>query len=148
MASGGLPSEAEANEAADLGMARALTATMAADPEWADRAFAHLEQYAREHEAFISEDVSDASRDAGMPQPRTDRAWGAIYRRAAKAGVIVQDGSGRSRRRHGSICPRWRSLIFETSIHFIQPTRAAQATQATQAGLTNRVNLADPGAGA
>lgn len=80
---------------------------------WPALAYAFLVRFAREHETFISEDVSAASKRAGLVQPPTDRAWGSIYRRAAKAGVIRQDGTGRSSRRHASICPRWRSLVFK-----------------------------------
>lgn len=78
---------------------------------WNDRAYAFLLKFARSHESFISEDVSDAAIEAGEPQPPTLRAWGQVYRRAIKADVIIQGGAGRSRRRHASICPRWTSLV-------------------------------------
>jgi len=78
---------------------------------WTDRAFEFLKGYAKTHQSFISEDVSDASKECGFPQPPTDRAWGSVYRRALKEDIIIQVGSGRSRRRHASICPRWGSLI-------------------------------------
>lgn len=94
------------------GMQRALDHANRVITKWGDLAYVFLEQYARTNLSFISEDVSDASKKWGMAQPPTDRAWGAIYTRALKAGLIEQDGSGRSRRRHGSICPRWKSKIF------------------------------------
>lgn len=81
---------------------------------WNDRAYAFLVDYARHHDGFISEDVSDAAILAGEPQPPTLRAWGQIYRRAAKNDVIIQVGTGRSRRRHASLCPRWGSLFYKT----------------------------------
>ncbi len=100
---------------ADLGMKRAAQSAERMNPGWTDEAFEFLKKYARSHELFISEDVSDMSREEGMRQPSTDRAWGSIYTRAQKENIIIQDGSGRSRRRHNSICPRWRSLIFAGS---------------------------------
>ena len=97
----------------DAGMARSLASAERATNGWGDIAYAFLLVYARTHPAFISEDVSDASKTRErFPQPGTDRAWGSVYRRAVREGVIVQDGAGRSRRRHASICPRWRSLIY------------------------------------
>lgn len=81
-----------------------------AGDEWRDLAYAFLLRFIASHRFFISEDVSNASIAWGMVQPPTLRAWGSVYTRAAKAGLIAQDGTGRSRRRHHSICPRWRAL--------------------------------------
>jgi hypothetical protein len=81
--------------------------------DWPERAYAFLEQFARANPEFISEDVSDASKSVtGFPQPPSDRAWGSVYVKAARAGLIEQCGAGRSRRRHASICPKWRSLVY------------------------------------
>lgn len=101
-----------ARAARDAGMQQSLDHAEAVYEGWQDEAYRFLERYARSHAYFISEDVSDASKAADMNQPPTDRAWGSLYRRAAKDGLIVQDGCGRSRRRHASICPRWKSLLF------------------------------------
>lgn len=96
----------------DGGMQQALEHAEEQTPKWGDVAYHFLENFCRNNRTFISEDVSNASRTWGMEQPPTDRAWGAVYLRAAKAGIIVQDGTGRSARRHASICPKWRSMIF------------------------------------
>lgn len=102
-----------ARRARDEGMSRAQAHAEADVPGWSDTAYGFLLAYARVHERFISEDVSGASKARrDFPQPPTDRAWGPVYRRAVRDGVIVQDGAGRSARRHASICPRWRSLVF------------------------------------
>lgn len=82
-----------------------------AGPEWADEAYGYLVAYARSHASFISEDVSDQWELEGRPMPPTLRAFGALYKKAQRSGVIVMDGTGRSRRRD-SICPRWRSLVI------------------------------------
>jgi hypothetical protein len=80
-------------------------------------AYDFLVEFAKVNERFISEDVSDASREMNLPQPPTDRAWGTIYRKAAKSEIIAQIGTGRSRRRHASICPMWGSLVFNANVN-------------------------------
>lgn len=100
----------------DAGMARAVDHAQDGCLDWPERAYAFLVAYAHCHATFISEDVSDAAHaERSFPAPPTDRAWGSVYRKAASAGVIVQCGAGRSRRRHASICPKWRSLVFAGS---------------------------------
>lgn len=94
------------------GMERALSHAEQECSTWPELAFRFLEMYCRKNLSFISEDVSSASKDYGLVQPPTDRAWGPIYKRAQKAGMIVMDGTGRSKRRHASLCPKWRSKIF------------------------------------
>ena len=103
----------EARAQAAEGMQRATAHANEDIPGWSSVAYLFLESFCRSHEYFISEDVSDASKQWGMVQPPTDRAWGSVYRMALKRSLIVQDGAGRSRRRHASICPMWRSLIFK-----------------------------------
>lgn len=104
---------AAARAARDAGMQQAIDHADRQMAGWSEHAYQFLVEFARYTPSFISEDVSDASKAvSSFPQPPTDRAWGSVYRRACHDGVIAQDGSGRSRRRHASICPRWRSLIF------------------------------------
>lgn len=102
----------EASAARDAGMAQAIDHAERIEPTWGEQAYDFLQDFARKHAHFISEDVSDATRlDPAFPQPPTDRAWGSVYRRAARDGLIFVDGMGRSRRRHCSVCPRWRSVL-------------------------------------
>lgn len=102
-----------AREARDAGMQQSLDHAQAVNPLWGEIAYLFLLRFARCNASFISEDVSDAANASlTFPAPPTDRAWGSVYRRAIKEGLIVQDGAGRSRRRHASICPRWRSLGY------------------------------------
>lgn len=98
----------------DVGMARAARHAETVHAGWNDQAYEFLVAYARQHRDFISEDVSDASKKVDFPQPPTDRAWGSVYRKAIRENVIIQVGSGRSRRRHASICPRWGSLVYRS----------------------------------
>jgi hypothetical protein len=103
------PTIEQARAQAQEGMRSALEHANS-DGKWADLAYAFLLRFIASHPTFISEDVSDASIAWGMVQPPTLRAWGRLYVRAVRAGLIEQDGCGRSRRRHASICPRWRAL--------------------------------------
>lgn len=117
---------AMARAAADDGMRRALLHAESECKDWGDLAFRFLTLFCRRHRYFISEDVSAESKKYGLLQPPTDRAWGAVYRRAIKEEMIVQDGAGRSARRHHSICPRWRSTIF-TGAAYVRGSQTANA---------------------
>lgn len=78
---------------------------------WKHEAFTFLCQFARTHEVFCGEEVSDAHIAAGLPQPPDLRTWGGLYRRAQRDRLItLLDNNGRSRRR-ASPCPRYRSLV-------------------------------------
>lgn len=101
----------DAIEQAESGMQRALEHADQEVRQWSDLAYTFLIAFCQKHPSFISEDVSDASKEWGMVQPPTDRAWGSLYKRAKAAGIIEVDGTGRSRRRHASVCIRWRSRI-------------------------------------
>lgn len=85
----------------------------AAGEEWKHGAYTFLCQYAREHDVFSGENVSDAHIAEGLPQPTNLRAWGGLYQRAQREGVIEWlDNNGKSWRRC-SPCPRYRSLVFQ-----------------------------------
>jgi hypothetical protein len=105
----------QARAARDSGMQQALDHAQAENPDWKTVAYTWLIGYAKTHPSFISEDVGDAYEAAGLPAPPTRRAWGSLYTKAAREGYITQDGMGRSRMRHASICPRWRSLVCRTA---------------------------------
>jgi hypothetical protein len=91
----------------DRGMQQAIDH---AGAEWRELAYAFLIDFIATHSGFKSEDVSEASKLSGLPQPPTDRAWGSLYARAARAGLIEKNGTDVSERRHNSICIRWRTL--------------------------------------
>lgn len=100
----------------DAGMQCALDHAADLCFDWPERAYAFLLDFAKYNATFQSEDVSDASKQVrGFVQPPTDRAWGAIYTKAVRNGVIEHHGVARSRRRHASICILWRSLVFRGS---------------------------------
>jgi hypothetical protein len=99
---------------AQTGMKAALDHAVRVAPSWANAAYDFLCEFAAYNAEFISEDVSDQTKGmASFRQPPSDRAWGVVYRRAAKAGIIaMSDRTGKSRRRHGSVCPLWKSLVY------------------------------------
>lgn len=111
-----MPLDLESARAArDAGMRQALEHAEAVHADWKTHAYTFLVQYAKSHAEFISEDVGDAHERAGLPQPPTRRAWGSLYQKAAREGYIAQNGYGRSRMRHASICPRWLSLVYRSA---------------------------------
>jgi hypothetical protein len=67
-------------------------ANIAADhagDDWKQSAFDAFCSYARQHESFTVEEVRNASK---VPQPPTNKAWGAIAIRARDAGIVVAAG--------------------------------------------------------
>lgn len=96
----------------DAGMTQAIQHAERHDDEWPDLAYGFLCRYARSHASFQGWQVTDAADATGYGSPADSRAWGVIYRRALKDGVIVMDGMGRNPHRHASICPRYVSLVF------------------------------------
>lgn len=105
-----------ARQRANVGMQRAADAADRLHSDWSESAFLFLKDYARTHQTFIGEDVSDAHISAGLPQPRDLRAWGGLYQRAQKAGIIVHAGFGKSRRRC-SETKRYASQIYGMADH-------------------------------
>lgn len=102
----------QARQARDIGMQQAAQHAEDDAPGWADAAYEMLKRYARHNPQFISENVTSWASDRGFvtPQPK---AWGQIFRRAAKDGIIVRIGSGTSMRRHMSPTPLWSSAIYK-----------------------------------
>ena len=62
----------------EVGMSVAADAADRRIPGWTEMAYHYLVQFATTHPYFISEDVSNTSKEERFPQPRTDRAWGSI----------------------------------------------------------------------
>lgn len=80
--------------------------------DWQDAAFQCLQEYAKRHGQFMTEDVRfDA---AQLAAPPTAKAWGQVVRRAKKEGVIADSGTcGRAKSSNLSPKPLWQSLICE-----------------------------------
>jgi hypothetical protein len=107
-----MTSLAQSLAARNSGIQRALDFQEREQPQWGDVALRYLSLYARDHATFVAEDVTLAAEVWGL-RTISLRAWGSVFVRAVKYGLIVQDGYGRSARRHASICVRWRSRIYQ-----------------------------------
>lgn len=96
----------------DRGMGQAELGAVNACEDWPDLALSYLRLYATQHpDRFTAEDVLEAADKWGLMVPPNDRAWGPVFLRAAKQGLIRKDGTGVCRKRHLSICVAWRSVI-------------------------------------
>lgn len=94
----------EARAARDAGIQQAAEHAEEASPNWGDRAFEVLRMFAAAKRAsgssFTSEDVRNSILGAHLPQPPHLRAWGSVFQRAARAGLIVKAGIVESRAAH------------------------------------------------
>ena len=104
----------DALAAANTGMARALDRAERDTPDWADTAYKFLEQYAARNREFPGFFVTAASElDKSFPVPSNERAWGGIYRRAQKDGIIIKIAQRMKHpKRHGSEAIVYRSLVY------------------------------------
>lgn len=78
--------------ARDAGMERVLGSADRAEPNWSQRAFDYVVQFARKHPEFMSEDVREHAIKDGFPDAPDARAWGPVIRRVAIAGIIRSVG--------------------------------------------------------
>jgi hypothetical protein len=106
------PDAATARAERDAGMEAAAAGAEAQCEGWGDLALEWLRKYALEHASFISEEATDAARLWGLVEPSNSKAWGPVFKKAAKEGIIKRDGYGNSTRRHCSPTPRWRSQTY------------------------------------
>ena len=60
-------------------------------PRWSDTAYEFLLSYIKTKDQFMAEDVRKASYGI-VPTPPSNRAWGAIFVRATKSGLIRRIG--------------------------------------------------------
>jgi hypothetical protein len=84
----------DAPSATDVAIARAVTHADAVVKDWSAMAYGALLMHASCGVKFTSEDVREAAEKSGLPSPPDHRAWGGIFRRAARAGRIRRVGFG------------------------------------------------------
>ena len=94
-----------ARAARDEGMNRAADHADAVHPRWTDMAFEALRTFiaTRGHaklHPFTSEEVRLHADHLGLPEPPSLRAWGNVFQRAARAGMIEKVGVAQSRAAH------------------------------------------------
>lgn len=87
----------------DEGIARAAHKTERADPEWANDAYRLLIGFncAR----FMAEEFREWAYAHGLRKPASERAWGGVYQRARREGLLIPDGFGTLRTPGQHQCP-------------------------------------------
>ncbi len=96
----------------DVGMGLANAAQESADPGWADRAYLAITAVARSSPTVHVDDVLVIFPD----RPEHPNAWGSVWLRAIRAGVISRTGMVRGtgdRRKHRHQYPVYRSEIYQ-----------------------------------
>jgi hypothetical protein len=87
----------------DLGIARVQAKTERDTPGWTGVAVEYVRLYAMHHSApFIAEELVAASREYGLIQPDNPKAFGPVFMKAAKLGIIRFVGWRNSPNRHCS----------------------------------------------
>lgn len=72
---------------------------------WSEQAAAFLAQFSSRIGRFTGEDVTNAAKGI-VPDPPTDRAWGGIFNRLSRHGIIRKTGQY-SARVNGNAMPVW-----------------------------------------
>lgn len=109
--------QAIAERLAREGMDRSLDRANRETPDWSDLALDYLRRYARQHREFPGWFVTDsAALDPNFPAPANSRAWGGVWKRAKKEGIVVPSGRWMAHpKRHGCPCVIWRSNVLGES---------------------------------
>ena len=102
-----------ARRQAEEGMGRALDRAEREIPSWADLALDYLKRYAQQHHEFPGFFVTMQSEtDPNFPKPTNERAWGGIWRKAARLKIVTDTGRTMPHpRRHGCKAIIWKSLL-------------------------------------
>lgn len=101
----------EATRAREVGIKQAVDHANEAKYGWSDEAYGWLRRYAKLHKQFISEHATMWAAEQGFRSPTDPRAWGQVFRRGAKEGIIVRIGHATSLRRHKSPTVLWESAV-------------------------------------
>ncbi len=101
----------ESDIAAAQGMSQSAAHAEAVDDGFHERAYGLLTAFCRLQatQPFTSEDFRLYAHREDFPIA-VPKALGAVFKRAAKNGLIRRDGFGKAFSRHGSPCPLWRSV--------------------------------------
>lgn len=96
-----------AREAGYAGARASAEHADAVSPGWTERAYQALCAFARQVRSFTSFDFRCSVESQGLEKPPTDKAYGAVFQRAARAGVIRKAGYAPHPERHCSPTPIW-----------------------------------------
>ncbi len=83
---------AEGRRLRDEGMKRAADHADRVSAEWGQRALDFLRGWVVGRTSFTSTDVRIAATAAGVPAPTHERAWGPVFMRASRLGLITPAG--------------------------------------------------------
>lgn len=97
----------------DAGIQAAVDHAEDVHPNWADRAYQALVTFIasrKKDEVFMAEDIRAVAKVA---EPPSQRAWGAIIRKAAQKGLIERCGTGavKNATAHRALASVWRAVI-------------------------------------
>lgn len=97
-----------AARARDVGIARATDHAERIVPGWPALAYQFLQTFVRnQRKPFLGEDVIAAAEAYGLIAPPDRRAWGGIFQRASRSGLVVKIGYGPAKTRRLSSKPLW-----------------------------------------
>lgn len=83
----------EAESKRDDGISRSVDHADRKEPNWSDAALFMVRRYARMSGApFMAEDARAFADKMGLNDPPDGRAWGAVFQRARKSGLIEMVG--------------------------------------------------------
>lgn len=80
-------------------------------PSWSEKAYSFLLKYIENNNEFMAEDVRNAS-EGKVPLPPSNRAWGAIFVKAAKNKMIQRCGFRKTKnpKAHRTPATLWKSI--------------------------------------
>jgi hypothetical protein len=99
---------AKAREGAERGMNQAVDHADRVSPEWSERAYDKLFEYAWLGVDFMTEDVRLWAEQVGLDSPPDNRAWGAVVNKAVREHLIERVGYGNAKTGHMRPMPIWR----------------------------------------
>lgn len=99
------------NDLRDEGIKRSVDHADDVIDSWSDRAYRFLNDYIKSNREFMAEDVRVASINQ-LPEPPSLRAWGGVFVRAAKSGLIVRIGFRNviNHKAHSTPASVWRAV--------------------------------------
>jgi len=106
----------EGRQLAKEGAERATEHAEKVDPGWKKEAYSVIYGIAQQNEFLNADDVWKGAKRWGLPEPPDNRAWGSIWVRAKRAGVVEKTGRFTTTKRpvaHRMDIPIYRSLIYQ-----------------------------------
>ena len=97
----------------DAGMALATGKADARHDGWSAQAYTFLAAYAGTHALFAGWQVVQDARDQHAVPDASGKAWGSVFLKAARNGIIEKAGYTTDPNRHANPIPLWRSRLTE-----------------------------------